>query len=95
MRQETKFECTTFVHKVSGLKGKWSSVTVSPQANNTDRTAAAFRRSENQLLRYRDSHGRYSQLSRPQPLLFQASGSTFILTRLSGLRSSPTASQEI
>jgi hypothetical protein len=37
----------------------------------------------------------YSQLSRPEPLLFLLSSSSVLLMRLSGLRSRPTTSQKI
>jgi hypothetical protein len=35
----------------------------------------------------RNAHGRLSQFSRPKPLLFRSSSSSFILTRLGGPRS--------
>jgi hypothetical protein len=37
----------------------------------------------------------YSRISRPEPLLFLPSSSSVVLTRLSGPRSRPTASQKI
>jgi hypothetical protein len=37
----------------------------------------------------------YSQISRPEPLLFLSSSSSLVLTRLSGPRSRPTTSQKI
>jgi hypothetical protein len=40
-------------------------------------------------------HGRQSQFSRPEPLLFLSSSSSFILMRLNGPRSGPTATQKI
>jgi hypothetical protein len=42
-----------------------------------------------------DSHGRYSRLSRPEPLLFLPSSSSVVLTRLSGPCSRPAASRKI
>jgi hypothetical protein len=42
-----------------------------------------------------DSPGRYSRFSRPEPLLFIPVSSSVVLTRLSGPRSRPTASQKI
>jgi hypothetical protein len=43
----------------------------------------------------KDSHGRKSRFSRPEPLLFPSSSSSVVLTRLSEPRSRHAASQKI
>jgi hypothetical protein len=42
-----------------------------------------------------DSHGRESRFSRPEPLLFLPSSSSFVLMHMSGARSRPAVSQRI
>jgi hypothetical protein len=68
------------------LKTKTKLSGLSPHSNYTDRETAACRRSWCQInIGFLD----------PEPLLFHSSSSSFILTRLSGLRSRPTTSQKI
>jgi hypothetical protein len=59
-------------------------------ANYTDRATAAFQRDQPN-----GSPRPYSPFSRPGPLLFLRSSSSFIFTRLNGPRSRPTTSQKI
>jgi hypothetical protein len=73
----------------------------SPQANYTDRTTAAYRRSNFlriegvALSAQRIPTAVKSRFSRPEPLLFHSSSSSAILTRLSGPRSRASTSQKI
>jgi hypothetical protein len=72
----------------------------SPQANYTDRAAAACRRTQCQLMRiegvawsaHRIPTAVNLHFLDPEPLLFHSSSSSVILTRLSGPRSRPTTS---
>jgi hypothetical protein len=83
--------------KDAAARGKVKFRDLSPRENYTDRTTAACQRSYCQHLRIEraGSLRPYSRISRPEPLLFLPSSSSFVLTRLSGSRSTPTTSQKI
>jgi hypothetical protein len=75
---------------------------LSPRANYTDRKAAAFWRSQCQILLTEGVTWEAQRIptavfsvSRPEPLLFLSSASLIVPTRLSGPWSRPTTSQKI
>jgi hypothetical protein len=75
---------------------------MSARVNYTDRATAAFCEVSANFRAKKLPRGLrdrnllpYSRFCRPLPLLFLSSSSSVVLTRLSGLRSRPTASQKI
>jgi hypothetical protein len=85
-----------YLHLIKQLRG------FSPQANYTDRAIAACRQSYCQLRiegiawsAQRNPAAVNLGFLEPEPLLLSSSSSSVILTRLSGPRSRPTASQKM
>jgi hypothetical protein len=88
----------TYRKRLHGTRKETNSMDISPQANYTDRRAKLVSTSTVRRVSRGQRNGSrrpLSRFSRPKPLLFLLSSSSFILIRLSGPRSRHVTSQNI